>query len=209
MHIVSVEYPGYGIYEGYTTADKLLEDAEHVFNFFTIMLGWNNSDIIVMGRSIGTGPATWLASKKKPCCLLLISPPTSIRAVVKHLFGRLTQYVIAERFANIEFIKKVECPTFILHGMKDQLVPYKHAQELCDKCAGPTFLLLPKNMDHNSFSYYDDLYKPFAQFLDNFGIDCKNESPKKKVLTIPEKLFLRPAVNIVLNRSNITKHSKM
>ena len=60
-----------------------------VFSFITDDLHWEPKDIILFGRSIGTGPACHLAAKKKPGALLLMSAYTSIRAVVKSLVGRM------------------------------------------------------------------------------------------------------------------------
>lgn len=147
--------------------DRILEDASCVFSFFTELLGWRSKDIIIMGRSIGTGPAIWLSAERKPGALALISPHTSIRGVVRDLFGLgvVAQFLVNERFRNLEIIKQVTCPTFILHGEKDKLIPPSHSQLLCKHCAGPTCLLKPKKMDHNSFSIKDDLCKPLRQFL--------------------------------------------
>jgi fermentation-respiration switch protein FrsA (DUF1100 family) len=89
--------------------------------------------------------------------------------------------MVAERFKNIESISKVTCPTFILHGMKDTLVPYTHSQVLCDSCGGPSFLLLPENMDHNNLEVVGDFIAPLSEFLDNFSISTHNhhlKSPK-------------------------------
>eukprot|EP00350_Pseudokeronopsis_sp_OXSARD2_P002747 CAMPEP_0170547778 /NCGR_PEP_ID=MMETSP0211-20121228/6106_1 /TAXON_ID=311385 /ORGANISM="Pseudokeronopsis sp., Strain OXSARD2" /LENGTH=132 /DNA_ID=CAMNT_0010852947 /DNA_START=678 /DNA_END=1073 /DNA_ORIENTATION=+ len=84
VHVLAVEYPGYGLYEGQTpTADKIILDAEVVYKFLTTNLNWKEQDIIVCGRSIGSGPACYLASHYNPCCLVLISPHTSIRGIVK------------------------------------------------------------------------------------------------------------------------------
>ena len=99
----------------------------------TIKLKINPSDIIVFGRSIGTGPASWLASKRKIGVLVLMSAFTSIRAVVKDLFGAVTQYLVRERFCNIEWIAKVTAPVFFVHGLRDRLISYRHSQALKSK----------------------------------------------------------------------------
>ena len=126
MHVLAVEYPGYGLYQGYSPcADKIIDDAESVYEYVTKQLMWKESDIIICGRSIGGGPACYLSSHYHPASLILISPATSLRGIVKDQFlGAFTQYLVAERFINSELIKKVVCPTFILHGMKDSLVNY-------------------------------------------------------------------------------------
>lgn len=62
-HIIAVEYPGYGVYLGNANEESVLNDADRVMNYITKVLEWKTQDVIVMGRSIGTGPATYLASK--------------------------------------------------------------------------------------------------------------------------------------------------
>jgi hypothetical protein len=64
MHVLAVEYPGYGVYKNSTgkegegaNADRIIRDAEIVYTFLTKTVGWNESDIILCGRSIGSGPA--------------------------------------------------------------------------------------------------------------------------------------------------------
>ena len=58
---------------------------------------------------MGTGPAIYLASTFKPRAIFLISPYTSIRNVVKHVAGSLVQYLVADRFPNIQLIDKIQC----------------------------------------------------------------------------------------------------
>lgn len=152
-----MEYPGYGIYDGSPDAYQILLDAEAVYAYLTKSLKIPESSIILFGRSIGTGPATYLASKNNPCSLLLMSPFKSIREIVKEQAGSFLQYLISDRFRNIDFIEKVKCPTFIVHGQKDTLISFRHSQELHYKCGGPSALIMPKDMDHNEFDFIDDL----------------------------------------------------
>jgi dienelactone hydrolase len=65
MHVLCIEYPGYGLYKtSQPDADQLLEDSKIVFDYLTTICGVNPSDIVLFGRSIGGGPATYLASEK-------------------------------------------------------------------------------------------------------------------------------------------------
>jgi pimeloyl-ACP methyl ester carboxylesterase len=94
VHVIAVEYPGYGIYDGQPEAYQIQKDAEAVYDYLTLAQGIPESQIILFGRSIGTGPATYLASRKSPCALLLMSPFTSIRDIVKESAGNLLSYLI-------------------------------------------------------------------------------------------------------------------
>lgn len=62
-HVISVEYPGYGLYKGISSAKQIIEDADNLMEFLTIYMKIQPSNIIALGRSIGSGPATWIANK--------------------------------------------------------------------------------------------------------------------------------------------------
>jgi len=61
------------IYLGETKAERVLEDAIIVYDFLTKEIKIPEKHIILFGRSIGTGPATWLAAKRKLASYLSIS----------------------------------------------------------------------------------------------------------------------------------------
>lgn len=119
-----------------------------------------------------------------------MSAYTSIKAVVRHLAGRIAQFMVKERFKNIENISYVKCPTFLVHGMKDKLIPYTQSQELYTACAGRCALFLPQQMDHNQFDYCDDLVLPMSTFLIQSGIDMKAK-PDQARYFLPQR-FLEP-----------------
>lgn len=52
-----MEYSGYSIYKGNTTSEIIKEDSQYVYNYITTKLGFKQQNVIVMGRSIGTGIA--------------------------------------------------------------------------------------------------------------------------------------------------------
>ena len=128
--MLAVEYPGYGLYKGTANESQIFEDSEIVYDYLIKGLKLHPQQIILFGRSIGSGPATYLAARKKVGALILMSAFTSIRSVVKDLAGAWAQFIIKERFNNLEEIVKVTCPTFFVHGQKDRLVPYSHSERL-------------------------------------------------------------------------------
>ena len=97
--------------------------------------------------------------------LLLMSPFRSIEDVVGTLIGRWAKIFIKDRFKNIEHIQEVECPVFIIHGAKDTLIPKEHAEDLHSHCKNISQILIPDEMDHNNFDFYDDLCQPLLEFM--------------------------------------------
>lgn len=83
VSVLGVEYPSYSMYHnnGSATADKITEDAEYVYKFIVHDMGISEDDIIVFGRSMGSGPASFLAGTYNPRALCLMSAYTSIKRV--------------------------------------------------------------------------------------------------------------------------------
>lgn len=64
INILAVEYPGYGIYKpGFASETQIFSDAQLIYNFALKETRLQPNDIILLGRSLGSGPATYLASQ--------------------------------------------------------------------------------------------------------------------------------------------------
>ena len=69
-----------------------------IFNYLVDHCGVQPNNIILFGRSIGSGPATWLAAKKEVCALVLISAFTSIQNIVKSMIGNFAKKLVKNHF---------------------------------------------------------------------------------------------------------------
>ena len=68
-----------------------------MFDYFVNTLKVNPFDIVICGRSIGSGPAVYLSANRNPGALILISPFKSIRETVGSICGGLLKYLVADR----------------------------------------------------------------------------------------------------------------
>ena len=193
VHIFVMEYAGYGVYEGASDAQKILDDSEILFKYIVNTLGFAPGDLILFGRSIGSGPASYLASKYNVHSLILMSAFTSLRAVVKGFVGPLFQYLIAERFANKDCMERVKCPVFFMHGKKDNIVSYTQTEELKGLVTTDAVLHTPDDMDHNSFDFENDFVVPLMEFYATRGFTTKPEpSLQTGIIILPLKAFNKP-----------------
>ena len=143
MNVLGVEYPGYSIYEGKPNEQKIYDDLEGILVFVQKSLMIELSKVILVGRSLGTGPVIELATRCRVGCMVLISPFSSIKEVVKNMVGSFGQLFIKQRFDNLSKAPRVKCPTLILHGEKDALVPAEHAKKIYGEfCFSSRFPLL-------------------------------------------------------------------
>lgn len=164
MHVLSVEYPGYGIYKGKPSEVRICEDSLIVFDYLVNDLKINKENIFVMGRSMGSGPSIYLASKRNPGALILISAYCSIKQVAKNMVGIFAGMQL-ERFRNIDRIGATKCPVLLIHGEKDSLVPCQQSVELSKQCNNIVKLVLKKNMEHNKYNLYTEIINPIYYFL--------------------------------------------
>jgi len=66
----------------------------------------------------------------------------SIRKVAVSVAGRVASYFIRDRFDNEALITQVTCPTLLIHGRLDELIPYEHSYALFKLCGGPASFML-------------------------------------------------------------------
>lgn len=150
MHVLAVEYPGYGICPGDRCDERgATESALTAFRFVREVLRWPLDHIMILGRSIGTGPAVALAAEHHVSGLILVSPFLSVREVCRDALGPIA-YLIEERFPNRERIALVRSPLLVVHGLADAMIPDRHGRELYDACSSRKSLVLPPDMDHNA-----------------------------------------------------------
>lgn len=167
VHVLAVEYPGYGLCPGGpATADSVTENAFVVFRFVREVMQWPTDSIKIFGRSIGTGPAISLAVQYKVSGLILVAPFLSIKELVNDTVG-VFSYLVEERFPSKDRMHLVRSPALIIHGQKDALIPYRHGTLLYELCRSRKLLVCPEGMEHNSNLLKDVGYlvAPMLQFF--------------------------------------------
>ena len=119
----------------------------------------------IMGRSIGSGVAIFLASKFRVGNLILVSPFLSLCEVVKDKYCNAFSLLLEDRFNNRDRISKVKCPCLIIHGLADEIIPYHHSISLNSIVQGFCMLKLVKDMTHSCFHYYKDFLVHVNEFF--------------------------------------------
>ena len=203
-----MEYPGYGIYQGKPSSEQIIIDSEIVFDYLTLRLGVKAKNIIIFGRSIGSGPAAHLAAQRRVGGLVLMSAYTSIKDVAKNIAGSLAQYLVADRFRNIDKMRKIGCSVCFLHGKKDKLIACKHSQELMEEFEKHqkgkdliSFHHFGENMTHNDFHFVHDLINPLKDFFKKTKIELKsNGNDENELENLPEEVFYAPKT--ILNKKS-------
>ena len=198
--VFSIEYPGYGPAQGEASESSVNSNYQTAYNFLVSTAGYPSGNIVLMGYSIGTGPAIKLAGDlctlgTPPSAVITIAAFMSIIDIVKDMKGRLffnqlIAHTINNRWDSMENIKNVTCPVLLLHGMLDPMIPYNHSKSLYSNCPSNTKVLrLIPAATHDKFQEPTDTIKPIAQFLK----DCSHLCMKRLVLQkIPPDYYKCP-----------------
>ncbi|RNF19099.1 serine peptidase [Trypanosoma conorhini] len=160
--VLLFEYTGYGISHGDTTETSMKEDMLSAYCYVVRQLRVPPSRIVLMGRSIGTGPAAQLcaalrAEGEAPALLVLQSPFTSLKECANEVtrnVGSIVSFLGYDWFRTIDVIGQVPCPVLIQHGALDDVVPFEHAERLkraIEDAATPGLveLYMEKECKHN------------------------------------------------------------
>ena len=91
---------------------------------------YKEENIIVTGFSIGSGMATYLASKNNPKALILQAPYYHLLDLATDSFPIVPEFVVKYKIPTFEFIKKVKSPIYIFHGTNDYVIPYENSLKL-------------------------------------------------------------------------------
>jgi len=169
VHVLLVEYPGYGLCPGRSSEETLWEAVDAAFRFVCEVLRWPKEDVIVMGRSLGAALATRLARKHACHGLIVVAPFLSlVEAVGQYAGGSLARACVGDIFSNREHMRAVEVPTMVIHGKRDRLIPCSQGQRLFDLCPHKRKVLVtPEEMGHNCnlLGNPDFLVRPILRFF--------------------------------------------
>jgi len=168
--ILIPDYRGFGKSAGKIASEKqLLDDGMAVYR----MLAKTRPEdrIIVYGRSIGTGVATFVAHSGKPRILLLESPFLSLVDLASYHYPFLPRPIIS-MFLKYPLrtdlrIGEIACPVYLFHGTQDDIIPFDHSVRLERLIRSPHRLIRIEGGGHNNLSDYG----AFDRELDRIMLD--------------------------------------
>jgi hypothetical protein len=124
------DYRGYGKSSGAPDEQAFFDDATMVFKW--LRERYAPEQIVLYGRSLGTGMATYLAARQVARSVVLETPFNHIRGLISsHLFEKIDiTYEPVCSFRNDEHLAQTSMPVLIFHGTRDRVVPYGSAAAL-------------------------------------------------------------------------------
>ncbi|MCA9015053.1 MAG: alpha/beta hydrolase [Planctomycetaceae bacterium] len=165
LHVFAFDYRGYAENPGSPSQTGLLNDAHAFWKYAVRDRRVDPSRIILMGESLGGGVATLLASelcqqKTPPAGLVLRSTFSSmVDAASFHYPWVPVSWLLWDQYPSQSVISDVVCPVLVIHGTKDEIVPYALGKKLFDAASPASTTGIPKQMvsieqgSHNGLIY--------------------------------------------------------
>ena len=148
--IYLLHYRGYGGSSGAPTEKGIVADALALFD----LVHAQHKNVVVIGRSLGTGVAVQVASQRPVVRLVLVTPYDSFTDIAaKHYPYLPVGLLLRDKFESWRYAPHITAPTLIIAAADDEVIPRSSTEGLRDRFRGGVarYIVIP-GAGHNSVS---------------------------------------------------------
>lgn len=182
VHVMSFEFPGYGLHVGAASMRAIDEAAIAVSDYLQHDLKVSAAQIVWYGRSIGSGPALRMVHRiskelqQRPGGVVLQCGYANFPEVAGHLFGRVAKRLVRPLWPNEAMVKDLECPVLLIHGRKDTMIPISQSEKLWNAVSNKSQSHFHAcDCGHNDFNFRRCTLRPIYDFL--LGVISASDFP--------------------------------
>lgn len=158
---LAFDYRGFPASPGTISESGILQDALAAFDW----AAERHQPVLIWGRSLGSGPATYVASQRDAAALLLETPFLSAVNVAAERYPILPVYwVMLDQFRNDEWIRQVTEPVLVAHGTADRTIDVTNGERLYALAPDPVELWIVPGADHSDL-WKADIWSHAAAFF--------------------------------------------
>lgn len=165
VSVLIFDYRGYGRSKGKATVAGAFTDARAARAELAKLAKVNESDIVLMGRSLGGAIAIQLAADAPPRGLIIESSFSSLREAAREHFSKLAWLVPKNKLDSSQAISEIQCPLLQSHGDADRVISYESGRRLFAAAKNPKHFVTLPGIGHNDRPT-QEYYLAMADFLD-------------------------------------------
>lgn len=146
-----IDYRGYGKSEGAIhNQQQFFSDMQTAYD--SMKQRYNENKIIVLGYSIGTGTAAWLAAVNHPKLLILQAPYYSLTDMMRHSYSLIPTFLLKYKFETNKYLKECKMQVVIFHGDNDEVIYYGSSLKLKELFKKGDTLITLNGQGHNGIT---------------------------------------------------------
>ncbi len=174
QRMLVVNYRGYGRSTGKPGQKALYDDALAIYQHVVTAGEATPAQIVVMGRSLGSGVAAMLAGQRPVRGAILVTPFDSLGAVAaRHYAFMPVRLLLRHPFPSVDWARQAKAPALILAGERDHIIPPMHAQRLHAAWAGDKQIHILEGVGHNDIELNPEYYRLINEFLSGKSLGDK------------------------------------
>jgi uncharacterized protein len=162
LGVLAFDYRGYGRSEGRPSEEGVYVDAEAAYDLLRSD-GVPAERIVAFGESIGGAVAIELARRRPCAAVVVLSTFTTLNEVARIHYGPLAA-LLSTRFPSIDRIGGIGVPLLILHGDRDEIVPFSLGERLFAAAHEPKRFVVVPDAYHNDVFDRPDVLDAIAAF---------------------------------------------
>jgi fermentation-respiration switch protein FrsA (DUF1100 family) len=143
------DYRGYGKSQGLPSEEGLYRDGVAALGAVGKETGQRPQELIYFGRSLGAAIAVEMALRLPPRALALETPFLSVQVMANRTLPG-AGYLLKHRYDSLAKLPRVRVPVLILHGNRDEVVPFAHGRRLFEIANEPKAFYTIDGADHNT-----------------------------------------------------------
>ena len=164
--VLIYDYRSYGKSTGSLSQDSLFSDARYIYQIIKENYPeYNEENLVLYGRSIGSAIAALLASENSPGKLILESGYLSLYELARTYYPWVPAWVIRFPLETQKYLVKVSSPIYLFHGTNDSLIDHHHSIELHKLTKERSKLILIPGGQHNDLEYFPEYKINLQQIL--------------------------------------------
>ncbi|MCK5686327.1 hypothetical protein KAJ27_19490 [bacterium] len=177
--LATFNYRGYGLSEGTPTEKNLFDDSISIYDHFASKPEIMKDKIVIFGRSLGTGVAVYLATKRKAWKIILISPYDSICAVAQDKYPWApVKMLLRNPFYSIKRAPGIKTDLLCFYCTVDKVVPRHNTKKLLKNWGGKVTEFEISDQNHHTIYNDRNLWNNVVKFLNNHHIIGKKIGEK-------------------------------
>ncbi|GJM29836.1 MAG: alpha/beta hydrolase [Cyclobacteriaceae bacterium] len=155
LDVLLVSYRGYAKSTGTPSEHGIYTDGASAVQYAIDQLGYREEDISILGRSLGSTVAIHTAQHRNFKSVVLVTPLTSGKEMAVAMGLGMLKFLAGDSYNSVEKINNIAAPILIIHGDKDEVVPYTMGKNLYDVFQGKKKMVTIKNGGHNNLTEED------------------------------------------------------